>query len=159
MIEYNIIAHNPEMTEKIAAQLARYTRQGDCVALNGDLGAGKTQFARGFIKAHAPLADVTSPTFTLVQTYPSDSAVIWHFDLYRLEKAADIFETGMDDALRDGITLIEWPDMIADSLPETTLRVQIAYGQSENERLISFTSLSNQWNSFFESLGKYVSAA
>ncbi len=159
MTRLNISVSSPDETARLSAGLAKFCKAGDCILLRGDLGTGKTQFARGFIQALCSEIEVTSPTFTLVQTYQAANATIWHFDLYRLEKESDIQETGMDDALREGIILIEWPDIIAHILPKEALHIEIAYGQTDDERLISFASESIHWKPFFDSLGKYVSAA
>ena len=108
-------------TVSIARRLAAVARNGDVIALDGDLGAGKTCFARGFIAALTGQAEeAPSPTFTLVQTYDSARGTIWHFDLYRLARADDALELGLEDALADGITLIEWPERIAGAAAEGT---------------------------------------
>ena len=100
---------------------------------------------------------VTSPTFTLVQTYDTSTCAIWHFDLYRLDKADDIYETGIEDALRDGISLIEWPEIIRHLHPLDALNIKIVYGNNENERLVSISSPSARWQPLFEVLEKHVS--
>jgi tRNA threonylcarbamoyl adenosine modification protein YjeE len=115
-------------TVSIARRLAAVARSGDVIALSGDLGAGKTCFARGFIGALTGQAEeAPSPTFTLVQTYDSDRGMIWHFDLYRLTRAEDALELGLEDALSEGITLIEWPERIAGLLPHERLHVALSF--------------------------------
>jgi tRNA threonylcarbamoyladenosine biosynthesis protein TsaE len=115
-------------TVSIARRLAAVARSGDVIALSGDLGAGKTSFARGFIGALTGQAEeAPSPTFTLVQTYDSDRGTIWHFDLYRLNRAGDALELGLEDALAEGITLIEWPERIAGLLPRERLDVSLSF--------------------------------
>jgi len=115
-------------TISIARRLAAVARAGDVIALNGDLGAGKTSFARSFIAAMTGQAEeAPSPTFTLVQTYDSERGTIWHFDLYRLERADDALELGLEDALAEGITLIEWPTRIAGLLPDERLDVTLSF--------------------------------
>jgi tRNA threonylcarbamoyl adenosine modification protein YjeE len=97
-------------TEHLAAALARVARRGDVLALDGPLGAGKTAFARAFIRAlMGPAEEVPSPTFTLVQSYDAPGFTIWHVDLYRLEDAGELDELGLDEAFASGVTLIEWP--------------------------------------------------
>src|SRR5512147_2050849 len=107
-------------TEALARRLAAVARTGDVIALHGDLGAGKTTFARAFIQARAGAAgeaEVPSPTFTLVQIYDLPSGAIWHFDLYRLTAAGQVWELGFEEALATAITLIEWPERLAALLP------------------------------------------
>jgi len=115
-------------TVSIARRLAAVARSGDVIALNGDLGAGKTSFARGFIAALTGQAEeAPSPTFTLVQTYDSAQGTIWHFDLYRLARPDDALELGLEDALAEGITLIEWPSRIAAMLPKERLDLTLSF--------------------------------
>jgi tRNA threonylcarbamoyladenosine biosynthesis protein TsaE len=125
-------------TEAFGRRLAKLLRRGDVVALKGGLGVGKTTLARAIVAGVSPAAeDVPSPTFTLVQTYPvalSDgSAELWHFDLYRLEKPEQAYELGIEEALADGVSLIEWPELAAGLLPKErvlTIELQITKGQA-----------------------------
>ena len=105
---------------------------GDVVALAGDLGAGKTTFARALIAAFAAEAgavppEVPSPTFTLVQTYEFPRATLWHFDLYRIERPEDALELGIEEALAGGIALIEWPERLGSLLPARRIEVRLAF--------------------------------
>ena len=110
-------------TMALGADLAPHLRRGDVVALHGNLGAGKTTLVRGLIQALLGGAeDVPSPTYTLVQPYDGLPGPIWHFDLYRLETAGDVFELGWDET-GDGIALIEWPERAGDYLPVQRLDV------------------------------------
>ena len=109
-----IFTADAAMTAAFAGALAADLRAGDTILLKGQVGAGKSHFARALIRARLgnPLEDVPSPTYTLVQTYEADP-VIWHADLYRLTAAAEVDELGLTDALPDAIVLIEWPDRMA----------------------------------------------
>ncbi len=116
-----------DATRRLGARLAARARGGDVVALAGALGTGKTTLARAFIQALMGAAEeVPSPTFTLVQTYDAPTAPVWHFDLYRLERPDDAVELGLDDALADGISLIEWPERLGRLLPGRRLDVALA---------------------------------
>ena len=124
-------------TEAFGRRLAKVLRRGDVVALKGGLGVGKTTLARAIVAGLSPDSeDVPSPTFTLVQTYPTTladgPAELWHFDLYRLERTDQVYELGIEDALADGVSLIEWPELAAALLPKETMltiELQIAAGQ------------------------------
>lgn len=113
-------------TEKLAAGLAPYLRAGDCLALAGDLGAGKTCLARGLLRALGVTGDVPSPTFTLAQYYDTPALSIVHFDLYRLKQAEDVLELGWEEALQQSLTVIEWPDRAGDYLPEERVTITLA---------------------------------
>lgn len=116
-----------ENTRKLGEALANEARGGDVIALRGPLGAGKTALARGFIRALSENGEeVISPTFTLVQTYDTPRGTVWHFDLYRLEKPDDVFELGLEEALAEGISLIEWPESLGPSLLKEALIVDLA---------------------------------
>lgn len=107
-------------TEALGATLAGRLRIGDVVGLKGDLGAGKTTLARAIIRAAAgdPELIVPSPTFTLVEVYETPRGTFWHFDLYRLEAAEQVYELGWEEALAEGITLVEWPERLGRLLPQ-----------------------------------------
>ncbi len=113
-------------TLALGAALAAPARRGHVIALSGPLGAGKTTLARGFIQARGDAEEVVSPTFTLVQVYDAPGVPIWHFDLYRLEKAADVLELGLEEALASAITLIEWPERLGPFLPVARLDVTLS---------------------------------
>ncbi|MEQ8709555.1 MAG: tRNA (adenosine(37)-N6)-threonylcarbamoyltransferase complex ATPase subunit type 1 TsaE [Rhodospirillales bacterium] len=113
-------------TAHLGAELAALARPGDVIALAGDLGAGKSVMARGFIRALAGQdIDVPSPTFTLLQTYETPDAVVWHFDLYRLEDPEEIWELGVEDAFDEGISLFEWPGKGGSAIPADRLTVSL----------------------------------
>ncbi len=113
-------------TEALAEKLAPQLKKGDVLALSGDLGTGKTEFARAVLRALGIKGDVPSPTFTLLQTYESRGLLISHFDLYRLKSSAELDELGWDDALADGITLVEWPERAGNRLPSNHLSLHFA---------------------------------
>lgn len=117
---------DPAATAAFAATLAPLLRRGDVLALWGDLGAGKSTFARALIqRLSAEGEDVPSPTFTLVQTYPAvlggEPVEIWHFDLYRLTEPEQAYDLAIEDAFQDGVSLIEWPDRLGYLLPPQRL--------------------------------------
>lgn len=110
---------SPEATAAFAASLAPRLRAGDVLLLTGDLGAGKSHFARSLIRASLgdPTAEVPSPSFTLVQTYETAETEIWHTDLYRLTGSDEVLELGLDTAFDTAICLVEWPDRLGADRP------------------------------------------
>jgi len=129
--QIDLLLPDPAATERLAAIIAGQARAGDAILLSGDLGAGKTHFARAFINAltRAP-EEVPSPTFTLVQTYDAEaggeSVEIWHFDLYRLKSPDETLELGIEEAFSEGISLVEWPDRLGSLKPREHLELRLA---------------------------------
>lgn len=120
-------------TDRLASDISSGLARGDAVALDGDLGAGKTTLAR-FILQHLGVREaVPSPTFTLVQRYETKAFPVFHFDLYRIERASEISELALDEALADGVALIEWPERMAD-LPASTLHVRLDVVNEDTRR-------------------------
>jgi len=119
-------------TIKIACDFAQGLGKRAIVLLEGDLGAGKSVFSRAVIRALTgdEGLDVPSPTFTLVQSYESPRADIYHFDLYRLEDPEEIFEIGWEDAVSSGIVLVEWPERLGPYRPKKAITVQISLQSS-----------------------------
>jgi len=126
-------------TERLGACIAKGLRSGDVVALSGELGAGKTTLARAILRALGVTERVPSPTFTLVQAYETPSLNVFHLDLYRVEKASDMAELGLDDALLEGAALVEWPERgLPARLKNDALTVSLAAkGDTRREALIS----------------------
>lgn len=147
-------------TEGLARRLAALARPGDVIALEGDLGAGKTAFARAFVSAAlGGETEVPSPTFTLVQTYDTPIGQIWHFDLYRLSQAEDAYELGIEEAFADGISLIEWPDRLAGRLPAQALRLtlEVTAGEARRATLVAPAHWTTRLRA--EALGRFVGDA
>ncbi|WP_299175689.1 tRNA (adenosine(37)-N6)-threonylcarbamoyltransferase complex ATPase subunit type 1 TsaE [uncultured Brevundimonas sp.] len=110
----NILLEDAEATTRLGQAIAPLLAPGDSLLLYGPLGMGKSTLARGLIRALTTLdEDVPSPTFTLVQFYESDPPVA-HFDLYRLTRAEEAFEIGLDEALDEGCAIIEWPERLGE---------------------------------------------
>ncbi len=132
-------------TNRLARALARIARVGEVIGLSGDVGAGKTTFARCFIHARAAIhgeaeTEVPSPTFTLVQTYPLADGAVWHFDLYRVIKPEEAVELGIDDAFAEGISLIEWPARLGSLLPDDWLEIRIEEDGAPQARRVTLTA-------------------
>ncbi len=127
----------PDATAALAARLAAMARPGDLILLAGELGAGKTHFARAFLaaRAGAPL-EVPSPSFTLVQIYDLPGAGVAHVDLYRIRDSAELAELGLDDAFESMIVLVEWPDRLGSVLPKDRLEIAFNFAAGPEERRV-----------------------
>jgi len=121
-------------TAAFAARIATLAERGDVIALAGDLGAGKTSFARAFIRARGSEEEVPSPTFTLVQVYELVPMAIWHFDFYRVTRPDEAWELGIEDAFSQGISLIEWPERLGPLLPSHRLEITLLFGDRPEAR-------------------------
>jgi len=117
-------------TAALARRVAALARPGDVIALKGELGSGKTYFARAFIGEE----EVPSPTFTLVQIYDRPQGRIWHFDLYRLEAPDQAIELGIEEAFASGISLIEWPERLGRLIPAEHLEIALSFAVAPEAR-------------------------
>ena len=152
-----IVRELPDLaaTERLAAAVAGQLRPGDIVALSGELGSGKTTFARALIAAiadrrHVPREEVPSPTFTLVQAYEFPSLPVWHFDLYRLKRPDEAFELGIEDAFANAVSLIEWPERLGPLLPPE--RLDIRFDFIEGDKRLARLAGSGNWAGRVEAL-------
>ncbi len=133
------VSTSAEETKALAAALAPLARPCDIILLNGDLGAGKTQFSQGFANALGVEQQVTSPTFTILLEYKDGRLPLYHFDLYRLEDDEELEDIGYFDVLEaDGVSLVEWADKFPDALPEDYLELRIAIAPDKT-RLLTAT--------------------
>ncbi|MFN2509340.1 MAG: tRNA (adenosine(37)-N6)-threonylcarbamoyltransferase complex ATPase subunit type 1 TsaE [Chthoniobacterales bacterium] len=130
------ISDSPQKTFAAGAECAQGAQAGDIFALCGNIGAGKTQFVKGFVHGLGSEAVVTSPTFTLVHEYEGGRCAVYHFDFYRVESADAVVRLGFDDYIYgDGICLIEWADRFPELLPHESISISISV-KSETERVI-----------------------
>ena len=128
--EYKIISNSFEETEKAGFELAGELAKGSVVLLEGDLGAGKTVFTRGFARALGITEPVSSPTYTIVQEYPLPAGGrLYHLDLYRISDVNAALNFGVDEFLDDpnAFSLVEWPQRIAGIIPPDAVRVFIRH--------------------------------
>lgn len=123
-----ITSYSEEETKDFAQEFVSNLCVGDVVLLHGDLGMGKSVFARACIRSLVgeDVLEVPSPTFTLVQMYDADLAPLWHFDLYRLSDPSEIYEIGWDDALDGGILFVEWAERLGGLLPKKRIEVTLS---------------------------------
>ena len=113
-------------TEAFAAELAAKAEPGTVICLDGDLGTGKTVFARGFARGLGITEPVVSPTFTILYGYEGGRLPMWHFDVYRIEDPEEMYEIGYEDCFfGDGVSLVEWASQISELIPEDAVHVTI----------------------------------
>ena len=121
------VTHNESETEALGARLAEVLAPGAVVAYRGGLGMGKTAFTRGLARGLGYQGRVTSPTFTIVNEYEGGRLPLFHFDMYRLGSADELFDIGWEDYLvRGGVCAVEWSEQVEDALPPETVFVTLA---------------------------------
>ena len=124
-------------TEALGEELARRLEPGAVVAFSGDLGAGKTAFVRGMARGLGIGERVTSPTFTIVNEYEGGRLPLFHFDMYRLGSADELYDIGWEDYLvRGGVCAVEWSENIRKALEEGCILVDIRRGENDGQRII-----------------------
>nr|WP_288793763.1 tRNA (adenosine(37)-N6)-threonylcarbamoyltransferase complex ATPase subunit type 1 TsaE [uncultured Eubacterium sp.] len=131
---------NEEDTKAFGRKLAGELEAGDILALIGDLGTGKTTLTKSVAAGLGVTEDITSPTFNIVNEYHSGRLPLYHFDVYRLESGADLFEIGGEEYFdAGGVCIIEWADLVAEALPDDTKVIFLEYGAQEGERIYRCT--------------------
>ena len=131
-------------TEAIAEKLGRVLKSGNVVAYFGGLGMGKTAFTRGLAKGMGIKADVSSPTFAIVNDYGGNPPLV-HFDMYKVESWNDLYSSGFFDYLDMGAVLaVEWSENIENALPDDTIRVTIEQGDSPEKRIITIEGINDE---------------
>lgn len=121
---YSYFSDQEVDTVRLGQALAKLAQKGDTFALFGTLGMGKSVLARAFVQYFQGEVEVPSPTFTLLQTYETPQYEVYHYDLYRLKSPEEIFELGMEEALYEGVCLIEWPEKMGAYLPKKAIRIE-----------------------------------
>lgn len=137
-----MILSDEAATRGAGGALAAAARPGDIITLSGELGAGKTMFARGFLEGLGHAGEVPSPSFAIVQPYEALQMPVWHVDLYRLEDSGEIHELGLD-AAEDGVLLVEWPERAGAAAWPDALRLTLAV-QPDGARSLT-ASLPPSW--------------
>jgi tRNA threonylcarbamoyladenosine biosynthesis protein TsaE len=132
------ISNSPPETEAVGRRFAEDAEVGSVLALQGDLGSGKTLFTKGFVEGMGSNAAVSSPTFTIVHEYQDGRLPVYHFDFFRVENSQSLARLGLDDYLfGDGISVIEWADRFPEFIPEQARWILFEI-KSENQRAITF---------------------
>lgn len=136
MEEKNIYMKNEADTIGFGIELGETAKPGTVIALTGDLGAGKTTLTKSIAKGLGIDDVITSPTFNIVKEYGSGRLPLYHFDVYRIGDVDEMYELGYEEYFYgEGISVVEWADLIEDLMPEDTLWIRIEYGENEGERI------------------------
>ena len=134
------ISHSVSETEAIGEALGRTLSPGSVLAYRGDLGMGKTAFTRGLARGLGCTGRVTSPTFTIVNEYEGGRLPLFHFDMYRLGSADELYDIGWEDYLaRGGVCAVEWSEIVRDALEPGCIRVDLRRGERDGQRRITVT--------------------
>ena len=137
------ITHSPEETAALGARLAEKLSPGAVVAFTGDLGAGKTAFVSGMARGLGIPDRVTSPTFTIVNEYEGGRLPLFHFDMYRLGSADELFDIGWEDYLaRGGVCAVEGSEHVSEAMEPGTITVSIRRGDDDNSRIIGIEGVT-----------------
>jgi tRNA threonylcarbamoyladenosine biosynthesis protein TsaE len=141
-------------TERLAGRIAALARPGEAVLLSGLLGAGKSAFARAFVRAWVddPAAEVPSPTFTLVQPYDGPRGAVWHCDLYRLGDPEELQELGIDQGFAEAVMLVEWPDRLGPWLPPDRLELAIEICEQAEDARRAMLAAFGVWSARMDEL-------
>jgi tRNA threonylcarbamoyladenosine biosynthesis protein TsaE len=147
-----VVCRGPAETQAVASAIARTLLPGDVLLLDGDLGAGKTTFTQGLARAMGVGEAVTSPTFSLVRSYPTAFGVeLLHVDVYRLDALAEIVALGLPEMLEDGaVAVIEWGEKAAPALGPEHLGIRFALTDTDGERRIDLTPSGSRWQARWE---------
>jgi tRNA threonylcarbamoyl adenosine modification protein YjeE len=143
MPQANILLPDLAAMQALAQRIAPLLLTGDMLALSGDLGSGKTAFARALLQALGVTEDIPSPTFTLVQSYETSSLLISHFDLYRLKSGDELDELGWHDALAEGVCVVEWPERAVGFMPADRLTLTFMRTPSGTRHCV--VELNEKW--------------
>jgi tRNA threonylcarbamoyladenosine biosynthesis protein TsaE len=137
--------HSRDETLALAARVGSILRPGDVVALCGDLGVGKTVFAKGIARGLGVVDEVVSPTFTLVREYDAPVPLV-HVDVYRLDHFQELYDVGFDELVGGGsVTVVEWGDRVGAMLPVERLEVCMRQGDRDDDRLLTFEPAGKTW--------------
>jgi tRNA threonylcarbamoyladenosine biosynthesis protein TsaE len=148
-IEYRVITHSVEETQRLAKWVGSLMQPGDVLTLTGDLGAGKTSFTQGLARGLGIDRVVNSPTFTIIKEYPG-RLPLYHMDVYRMEDSLE--DLGFDEYFYgDGVTVVEWPQMIQEQLPSERCELTILRLEGD-ERQISFLPIGKRYEKLCEAI-------
>ncbi|HJQ41887.1 MAG TPA: tRNA (adenosine(37)-N6)-threonylcarbamoyltransferase complex ATPase subunit type 1 TsaE [Jatrophihabitantaceae bacterium] len=145
-------------TQNLGAAIAELVRPGDLLLLAGELGAGKTALVQGLGRGLGVTEPIISPTFMLARQHDTGRLVLHHIDVYRLEQMHEVFDVGLPELLDEGgVTVIEWGDVIAPTLPADFLEVRLRFGEGDDDRILEVTAVGPRWNARTRALTQALS--
>ncbi len=140
-------------TKQFAKNFASKLNNGDVLILSGDLGSGKTKFTEGLLSYFNLEDEISSPTFTIVNEYNKNDTNIYHFDVYRLEDSSEFYAIGGEEYFENGICIIEWGELIEDTLPKNYIKIDFSRNyEDENSRILAIQSIGNKYDELIASL-------
>jgi tRNA threonylcarbamoyladenosine biosynthesis protein TsaE len=152
LIDFTLTCKGREETARVAAALAPLLRTGDAMMLKGALASGKTAFVQELVKALGSTSEVTSPTFTIAQFYPTPVGTFLHIDAYRLSSVAEFRDLALEDYVQESITAVEWGDVVAEDFSNAlSIAFEFVPGQ-DNWRKLTFAATAERWQPVLESL-------
>lgn len=150
------VTYSAKETRSLGEELSKFLRPGDVLVLRGEMGAGKSELARGIARGLGIDGPIASPSFTILQAYDSGRLPLYHFDWYRINDEEELQEIGTEEYLAgDGVSVVEWPERAPHMLPEAYLQISLLPGAGENERIIEIIPVGGYANAF---LGKDIKA-
>lgn len=153
MNKLTIISHNEAETLNFGKNLASLLKKGDTIVLTGDLGSGKTKLTEGILTYYGLEDEISSPTFTIVNSYEKYDIKIFHFDVYRLEDSSEFYAIGGDEYFENGICIIEWGEIIQDALPKEYIHIQFEKDDKiEDLRKLQIISYGERFDSLLQKL-------
>ena len=158
MAEFSVTCRGREETARVAAALAPFLQPGDAMLLKGALAGGKTAFVQELVAALGSKTEVTSPTFTLAQFYPTPAGTFLHIDAYRLSSVAEFRDLGLEDYVAESITAVEWGDIVEQDFPNA-LSIDFEFVEKQdNWRTLTFSAAAERWQPVLDSLETQLQA-
>ena len=147
MHKYKFISDSEFSTKSFAKKLGAKLNKGDIIILTGDLGAGKTKFTEGILGFFGLENEISSPTFTIVNEYKNNLTTIYHFDVYRLSSIDEFYAIGREEYFENGICIIEWGELIEDTLPKNYIKITFEKdNHNENIRILNIETFGTTIN-------------
>ncbi|SHE66810.1 tRNA (adenosine(37)-N6)-threonylcarbamoyltransferase complex ATPase subunit type 1 TsaE [Alkalibacter saccharofermentans] len=135
--EMKYLSKSPQETLTLGLEIGNLLTEGHVVCLEGEMGGGKTALSQAMLRGLGVEGYITSPTYSIVNEYEAKGMKLYHFDIYRVESAEELYDIGFEEYLKNSIAIIEWPQIIREDLKEPVLDIVIIKTGNENERIIN----------------------